>query len=66
MINIDALSENVAKELKTLSTLLSGSPILIGEKNGFGLLEDDVVFWKWQAEEFSDKLEENKIPHAWG
>ena len=43
LTNVDSLSENVAKELLTLSSLLKASPLLIGEKNGVGPLEDDVV-----------------------
>jgi putative transcriptional regulator len=42
--NIDALSEEVAKELRTLSLLLKATPLLIGEKNGVGRLEDNVVY----------------------
>ncbi len=47
LTNIDSLSEDVAFELKTLSSLLKASPILIGEKNGSGLLEDDVVYLRF-------------------
>jgi putative transcriptional regulator len=42
--NIDALSEEVAKELRTLSLLLKATPLLIGGKNGVSSLEDDVVY----------------------
>ncbi len=44
LTNIDALSEDVAKELKVLSILLKGCPLLIGERSGTGLLEDEVVY----------------------
>jgi putative transcriptional regulator len=44
LTNIDALSEDVAKELRVLSILLRGSPLLIGERSGIGFLEDDVVY----------------------
>jgi putative transcriptional regulator len=47
MSNIDSISENVANELKTLSTLLKGCPLLIGEKNGSNVLEDDVVYFRF-------------------
>ncbi|UCD14676.1 MAG: transcriptional regulator [Thermoplasmatales archaeon] len=47
MTNIDSISENVANELKTLSSLLKGCPLLIGEKNGSGRLEDDVVYFRF-------------------
>jgi len=44
LTNIDALSEDVAKELRVLAILLRGSPLLIGERSGIGFLEDDVVY----------------------
>lgn len=47
LANIDALSEDVAKELRTLSLLLKATPLLIGEKNGVSTLEDDVVYLRF-------------------
>ena len=47
LINIDSLSEDVAKELLTLSSVLKASPLLIGTKNGAGALEDDVVYFRF-------------------
>jgi len=44
LTNIDALSEDVAKELRVLSILLKGHPLLIGERSGAGFLENDVVY----------------------
>jgi len=44
LTNIDAMNENVAEELRTLSILLKGCPLLIGYKSGIGLLEEDVVY----------------------
>jgi len=44
LTNIDAMSENVANELRTLSVLLKGCPLLIGEHSGTGKLEEDVVY----------------------
>ena len=44
LTNIDAMSEDVANELRTLSVLLKGCPILIGEKTGLRKLEEDVVY----------------------
>jgi putative transcriptional regulator len=44
LTNIDAMSEDVAKELRTLCNLLNGSPILIGQHSGIGILRDDVVY----------------------
>ena len=47
LTNIDSISENVAKELLTLSSLLKASPLIIGEKNGGGSLEDDAVYFRF-------------------
>ena len=44
LTNIDAMSEDVAKELRTLSILLKGCPLLIGERSGTGSLTNDVVY----------------------
>ena len=44
LTNIDAFSEDVAKELRVLSILLKGCPLLIGERSGTGFLEEDVVY----------------------
>ena len=44
LTNIDAMSENVAKELRTLSILLKGCPLLIGKHSGNKKLEQDVVY----------------------
>jgi putative transcriptional regulator len=44
LTNIDAMSEEVAKELRTLSILLEGCPLLIGQHSGIGALSDDVVY----------------------
>ena len=44
LTNIDAMSENVANELRTLSILLKGCPLLIGEHSGTGRLGEDVVY----------------------
>jgi len=44
LTNIDAMTEDVAHELITLSTLLKGCPLLIGEHSGAGKLEEEVVY----------------------
>jgi len=44
LTNVDAMTEDVAKELRTLSTLLEGCPLLIGEHSGARKLEEDVVY----------------------
>ena len=58
LTNINALSENVANELKLLSKLLKGQPILIGERGGTGYLEKDVVYDRFGIQTISaDTLE---------
>jgi putative transcriptional regulator len=44
LTNINAISEEVANELKLLSNLLQGQPLLIGERGGTSFLEKDVVY----------------------
>jgi len=44
LTNINALPEEVAKELQKLSHLLNGKPLLIGLRAGNGLLEEEVVY----------------------
>lgn len=44
LTNIDALPEDVSRELRTLSILLNGCPLIIGEKSGSGKLIDDVIY----------------------
>ena len=44
LTNIDALSKDVARELRTLSILLKGCPLLIGIRSGIGILQEDVVY----------------------
>ena len=61
LTNIDSLSENVAKELQTLSFLLKASPILIGEKNGVNNLEDDVVYFRFGIQAITIETLKNHI-----
>ena len=44
LTNINALPEEVAKELQKLSELLDGQPLLIGLRAGNGELEEEVVY----------------------
>ena len=68
--NIDGLTEDVATELRTLSMLLKATPLLIGEKNGVGALENDVVYFRFgiQAvtlETFKNHVVENMPVRAY-
>jgi len=47
LTNIDAIAENVAEELKTLSSLLHATPLIIGEKKGLSPLEDNVMYLRF-------------------
>jgi putative transcriptional regulator len=44
LTNINALPEEVARELQKLSELLNGQPLLIGLRAGNGELEEEVVY----------------------
>ena len=55
LTNIDALSEDVAKELRLLSILLKGHPLLIGERSGAGFLESDVVYDRFGIQAISSE-----------
>jgi putative transcriptional regulator len=47
LTNVDSFSERLADELKRLCSLLNAMPLLIGEKNGMGILQDDVVYYRF-------------------
>ncbi len=61
LTNIDALTENVAQELLTLSKLLNGSPVLIGEKSGAKKLEEDVVYYRFNIPSISSETLKNNL-----
>ena len=53
LTNINALPEDVAKELQKLSELLNGQPLLIGLKAGGGDLEEEVVYDRFGIQSIS-------------
>jgi len=61
LTNVDSLSKDVAKELLTLSSLLKASPLLIGEKNGAGPLEDDVVYFRFGIQAITGNTLKNHL-----
>jgi len=61
LTNIDALSEDVAKELRVLSILLNGCPLLIGERSGAGYLEDDVVYDRFGIQSITSETLKNHL-----
>lgn len=42
--NVDALTDRVAQELRTLARFLGGTPLLVGERGGAGPLSDAVAY----------------------
>jgi putative transcriptional regulator len=61
LTNIDSLSEEVAKELKVLSVLLQGSPLLIGMRTGTGSLENDVVYDRFGIQAITSETLRNHL-----
>jgi len=61
LTNINAISEDVANELRTLSVLLKGCPLLIGNRKGTGILEEDVVYDRFGLQAISYKTLKNHL-----
>jgi putative transcriptional regulator len=59
--NIDGLSEEVGNELRALAYLLKATPLLIGEKNGTSVLEDDVVYFRFGIQTVTASTLKNHI-----
>lgn len=45
--NINGINDEVAKSIKRVAFCLLASPIVIGEKGGTALLEDDVIYYRY-------------------
>ena len=61
LTNINAISEDVANELRTLSILLNGCPLLIGERTGKNLLEENVVYDRYGIQAITSKTLINNL-----
>ena len=61
LTNIDAMSQDVANELRTLSVLLRGCPLLIGEKTGVKTLEEDVVYDRFEIQAINIETFKNHL-----
>ena len=61
LTNIDALTEEVANELRTLSVLLKGCPLLIGEKTGVKTVEEDVVYDRFEIQAINIETLKNHL-----
>ncbi len=46
LTNVDSLSEDVAKDLRSLSSILNASLLLVGERDGSAPLEDGVLYFR--------------------
>ena len=64
LTNIDAMSEDVARELRTLSTLLKGCPLIIGERSGTGSLVNDVVYDRFGIQSITSETLKNHLLEA--
>jgi len=61
LTNINAISEEVADELRTLSMLLKGCPLLIGDKKGNENIEEDVVYDRFGVQAISNNTLKNHL-----
>ena len=61
LTNIDAFSEDVAKELRVLSVLLKGAPLLVGERSGTGFLEDNVLYDRFGIQAITKETLKNHL-----
>ena len=46
--NIDSINENNAHEMKQLANIFLASPIIIGEKSRNGILEEGVIYERYE------------------
>jgi putative transcriptional regulator len=61
LTNVDAINEDVAKELRTLSVLLKGCPLIIGERSGLGVLQDDAVYDRFGVQAINSSTFKNHL-----
>ena len=66
-LNIDSINENNAHEMKQLANIFLASPIIIGEKSRNGILEDGVIYERYDIptigfETFKNMIIYNEYP----
>lgn len=61
LTNIDAMTQDLANELRTLSILLKGCPLIIGEKSGSGVLQDDAVYDRFGVQSINSDTLKNHL-----
>ena len=65
--NVDAFSKENGDELRMISRILRGSPVVVGERSGTGVVEDGVVYSRFEVpvlsvSTFADFFEEGVPP----
>ena len=60
-LNIDSINENNAREMKQLANIFLASPIIIGEKSRNGLLEEGVIYERYDIPTISFETLKNMI-----
>ena len=60
-LNIDSINEHNSHEMKQLSNIFLASPIIIGEKSRNGLLEDGVIYERYDIPTISFNTLKNMI-----
>lgn len=60
-LNIDSINEHNAHEMKQLANIFLASPIIIGEKSRNGLLEDGVIYERYEIPTITFETLKNMI-----
>ncbi|MBR2557567.1 MAG: transcriptional regulator [Methanobrevibacter sp.] len=60
-LNIDGINENNAREMKQLANIFLASPIIIGEKSRNGILEEGVIYERYEIPTISFETLKNMI-----
>ena len=60
-LNIDGINENNSREMKQLANIFLASPIIIGEKSRNGILEEGVIYERYEIPTISFETLKNMI-----
>ncbi len=63
-LNIDSINEHNAHEMKQLANIFLASPIIIGEKSRNGILEDGVVYERYEIPTITFETLKNMIVYG--
>ena len=61
-VNIDSINEQNAHEMKQLANIFLASPIIIGSKSRNGLLEEGVIYERYDIPTFKNMILYNEYP----